>query len=174
MSLKKFAVSSKRSLLYLALIFILAVGALATGLGIVFQGFETDTSTWFNSGYVQEIVQQPSGYTDDGGYASGIASAAGNYHARMVVDPSQCANDGGAGAPANNDCQGAFTFWNAIYVVDGMATQGSNVITSATANFTAADVGLGVQALPQQPHLSLLTRHHDCQRDQPDDGCGKY
>jgi len=151
MSLKKSAVSFRKVVFSPVLILILAVGALASGIGIAFQGFETDTSTWFNSGNVQEIVQEPSGYTDNGGYASGIASAAGNHHARLVIDPSFCLDDGGPGAPAENDCQGAFTFWNAVYVVDGMATQGSNVITSATANFTAADVGLGVQLFPNSP-----------------------
>ena len=90
MSLRKFAVSSNRPVFCLALILILAVGALASGIGIVFQGFETDTSLWFNIGLRQEIVQEPSGYTDGGGYASGIASATGNYHARLVVDTTQC------------------------------------------------------------------------------------
>ncbi len=157
MSLTKSAVSF-RNCCFLPPYCLSCSGRLASGIGIVFQGYETDTNTWFNSGDVQEILREPSGYTDNGGYASGIASAAGNYHARMVVDPSQCFQDGGAGAPANNDCQGTFTFWNAIYVTDGFATQGSNVITSATANFTAADVGLGVQLVSAfSPGTTILS-----------------
>jgi len=146
MSLGKFAISSSRRMFSVALVLFLAVGALASGIGIVFQGFETDTSLWFNIGSAQEIYQEPSGYTDGGGYANGIASATGNYHARLVIDPTQCLDDGGAGAPPNNDCYGPYTNWNGIYVSDGMTTQGSKVITSATANFTAADVGLAIQA----------------------------
>jgi hypothetical protein len=61
MSLRKFAVSSRRPVFGLALILILAVGVLASGLGIVFQGFETDVSMWFNEGSVQQTVQEPSG-----------------------------------------------------------------------------------------------------------------
>ena len=74
MSLGKFALSSSRRAFFVAFILTLAVGALASGIGIVFQGFETDTSLWFNWNIVQEIYQEPSGYTN-GGYASGIASA---------------------------------------------------------------------------------------------------
>ncbi len=145
MSLQHFAVSSRRSLFCLALVLILAVGAVATGIGIVFQGFETDTSLWFNSGYAQEIFQEPSGYTDgSGGYASGVASATGNHHARLVVDPNACFDDGGSGAPVNNDCEGPFTNWDQVYVYDGVTTLNSNTITSNTANFTAAQVGLGI------------------------------
>ena len=92
---------------------------------------------------LQEIFQEPSGYTN-GGYASGIASATGNYHARLVVDTSQCLDDGGGSPPPNNDCDGPNTYWNEIRTSDAVTTGGSNIITSATANFTAADVGLGV------------------------------
>src|SRR5271157_2253365 len=132
MSLGKFALSSSRRAFFVAFILTLAVGALASGIGIVFQGFETDTSLWFNWNIVQEIYQEPSGYTN-GGYASGIASATGNYNARLVVDPtypSSCLDDGGPGAPPNNDCFGPYTFWNAIFVADGITIQGSNIITS--------------------------------------------
>ena len=145
MSLRRFATSSKRPVFCLALILILAVGVLASGIGIVFQGFETDVSMWFNEGVVQQTVQEPSGYTSSG-YASGIASATGNYHARLIVDPSQCLDDGSGSPPPNNDCAGPFTYWNEIRTSDGVTTSGSNIITSATANFTAADVGLGVYA----------------------------
>ncbi len=144
MSLGKFTVSSSRRMFSVALVLFLAVGALASGIGIVFQGFETDVSLWFNSGSAQEIFQEPSGYTDGGGYANGIASATGNYHARLVVDTTQC--NYGNGAPPYTDCYGPYTNWNGIYVADGMTTLGSNIITSATANFTAADVGLAIQA----------------------------
>jgi hypothetical protein len=147
MSLRKFAISSRASVFCFALVLILAVGALATGIGIYFQGFEIDTSGWFNAASAQEIFREPSYYSDDGGYASGIASATGNYHARLVVDPTQCLDDdNNPGAPPNNDCDGPATNWNGIYVNDGATTYQSNIVTSATANFTAADVGLGFVA----------------------------
>ena len=65
--------------------------------GPYFNGFETDTAGWFNlSGAT--ITGRPSGYsTGIGGYASGIASADGNAHARLGIDPSPgtCASGGG-------------------------------------------------------------------------------
>jgi hypothetical protein len=54
------------------------------------QGFETDTSGWCNDPLapcdgisIGTINRVPSGYTNGGGYADGIASAAGNWHARL-------------------------------------------------------------------------------------------
>lgn len=144
MSQRKFSVSCGRPVVFLALVLMMAAGALASGIGIVFQGFETDTSLWFNIGSAQQIFQEPSGYTNDGGYADGIASATGNYHARLRIDPTQCLDD--KPGPPNNDCYGPYTYWNAIDVADGVTTQASTIITSATANFAPADVGLAIQA----------------------------
>ncbi|HZL68004.1 MAG TPA: hypothetical protein VFC29_11825 [Candidatus Limnocylindrales bacterium] len=93
---------------------------------------------WFNEGSVQQTVQEPSGYTN-GGYASGIPSATGNFHARLVIDPGQCDP-----LHPNNDCAGPYTYWNEIRTSDGTTTGGSNIVTSATANFKAADVGRSV------------------------------
>jgi hypothetical protein len=65
--------------------------------GPYFNGFETNTAGWNNfSGAT--ITRQPSGYsTGPGGYASGVASATGSYHARLGIDPSPdtCASGGG-------------------------------------------------------------------------------
>jgi len=56
--------------------------------GPYFNGFEQNTAGWFNlSGAT--IQRQPSGYTNGGGYADGIPSAAGNYHARLGIDPNR-------------------------------------------------------------------------------------
>ena len=43
------------------------------------------------------ITRRPSGYTNGGGYADGIASADGSYHARLGMDPSPgtCVSGGG-------------------------------------------------------------------------------
>ena len=65
--------------------------------GPYFNGFEQNTAGWFNfnGGTIQ---RQPSGYmTGVGGYANGILSATGNYHARLGKDPSPdtCASGGG-------------------------------------------------------------------------------
>ena len=63
--------------------------------GSYFNGFEQNTAGWFNlSGAT--IQRQPSGYISSG-YASGIASADGSYHARLGIDPSPdtCASGGG-------------------------------------------------------------------------------
>ena len=65
--------------------------------GPYFNGFETDTAGWFNlSGAT--ITRRPSGYTTGvGGYASGISSADGSYHARLGKDtsPDSCTFGGG-------------------------------------------------------------------------------
>src|SRR5687767_2468935 len=64
--------------------------------GPYFNGFETNTAGWspLSGG---TISRQPSGYTNGGGYADGISSAAGGYHARLGLDPnpSLCASGGG-------------------------------------------------------------------------------
>jgi len=54
--------------------------------GPYFNGFEKNTNGWFNEGGA--ITREPSGYVSPSGYASGIASASGGYHARLEVDPS--------------------------------------------------------------------------------------
>jgi hypothetical protein len=71
--------------------------------GPFFQGFETSTSGWFDStnGGFGTITRRPSGYVN-GGYASGVSSAAGGFHAR-ASGSSPCA------PPA--PCFGPFTRW---------------------------------------------------------------
>lgn len=61
-------------------------------------GFETDTSGWFDLA-PGTIERQPSGYANQGGYAARIASATGNYHARL--DVTDCLTD----------CAGPYTEW---------------------------------------------------------------
>jgi hypothetical protein len=63
--------------------------------GPYFNGFETNTAGWFNSGG-GTISREPSGYVSSG-YASGIPSGTGDYHARLGLDPSPdtCASGGG-------------------------------------------------------------------------------
>lgn len=65
--------------------------------GPYFNGFETNTAGWFNNSGAT-ITRVPSGYmTGAGGYANGIPSASGNYHARLGIDPSpgECQSGGG-------------------------------------------------------------------------------
>src|SRR5437879_13585752 len=54
-----------------------------------FNGFEKNTNGWFDlsNGHFGHIMRQPSGYSNGGGYADGIASAAGKWHARLHGDP---------------------------------------------------------------------------------------
>ncbi len=71
------------------------------------QGFETDTSGWNNFG-PGTIHREASGYTNGGGYADGIASASGGFHARLRNSQS-----GGCAPPfsSSTTCQGPFTRW---------------------------------------------------------------
>jgi hypothetical protein len=76
--------------------------------GPYFNGFEQNTAGWFNfSGAT--INRQPSFYMNGGGYANGITSASGSYHARVGIDPSpdNCASGGGP-QPVN---YGPYTNW---------------------------------------------------------------
>lgn len=61
-----------------------------------FNGFEQNTAGWFNNGG-GTIRREPSGYSNGGGYADGIPSASGDYHARLRIDPSPrtCFSGGG-------------------------------------------------------------------------------
>src|SRR4029453_3404319 len=53
--------------------------------GPYFNGFETDTTGWFNfSGAT--ITRVPAGSPST--YANGVPAAAGNYYARLGIDPS--------------------------------------------------------------------------------------
>jgi len=54
-----------------------------------FNGFEKNTNGWFDStsGWFGTIMRRHSGYTNGGGYADGINSAAGNWHARLAGSP---------------------------------------------------------------------------------------
>jgi hypothetical protein len=99
----------------------LVAGSLALGLVVMgmqvasaanppssyFNGFETNTAGWFNfSGAT--ITRRPSGYLSSG-YASGISSASGNYHARLGKDPSpDSCTFGGGTAPIY---YGPYTNW---------------------------------------------------------------
>jgi hypothetical protein len=64
--------------------------------GPYFNGFETNTAGWSGvSG--STITRRPSFYSNGGGYADGIDSATGNYHARLGIDPSPGTCISGAG-----------------------------------------------------------------------------
>jgi hypothetical protein len=101
--------STKRSAaISVGIMLVLAVSA-AFAATLFFQGFETDTSGWFDDSNAPPdsglITREPSFYTNGGGYANGIPSAAGGFHAR--VSSSDCVNDFGPGT----DCYGPFTLW---------------------------------------------------------------
>jgi hypothetical protein len=99
----------------------MAVAAADAPPGPYFNGFETDTAGWFpQSGGT--IARQPSGYnTGPGGYASGIASADGDFHARLGLDPGP-----GTCAPGVPVFTGPFTNWggySSIFPTGGYATR---------------------------------------------------
>ena len=73
--------------------------------GPYFNGFEENTSGWFDlsNGHYGHIARQHSGYTNGGGYANGVNSAAGQWHARLHGDP--------CFTPPNQDCAGPNTNW---------------------------------------------------------------
>jgi hypothetical protein len=91
--------------------------------GPYFNGFEANTAGWFNfSGAT--ITRQPSGYTNTGGYADGIPSASGSYHARLGLDPNpdSCTFGGGV-APIY---YGPYTNWggySSIFPTGGYTTR---------------------------------------------------
>src|SRR5690349_11928011 len=73
--------------------------------GPYFNGFEKNLDGWFDlsSGHYGHIVREQSGYTNGGGDADGIASAAGHWHARLHGEP--CFTQ------PNQDCAGPNTNW---------------------------------------------------------------
>jgi hypothetical protein len=84
--------------------------------GPYFNGFENNTNGWFAP--PGTIMRRHSGYTNGGEYASGINSAAGNWHARLTGDP--CDH-----TPSTN-CTGPFTNWggySATFPPGGYLTQ---------------------------------------------------
>jgi len=115
--------STKKSAVILAGILFLAIGT-ALAATLFFQGFETDTSGWFDdsNGGLGSITREPSGYSNGGGYADGIASAAGSFHARL--SSADCEDDFGPGT----DCLGSFTYWGtngsgAVFPTGGYVTE---------------------------------------------------
>jgi hypothetical protein len=90
-------------------LFISQIGTVAranTPPGPYFNGFEKNTNGWFDSsnGGDGTITRRPSGYSNGGGYADGIASSAGNWHARLTGGPPCIQSQSGL-------CFGPFTNW---------------------------------------------------------------
>jgi hypothetical protein len=72
----------------LVLAFVPSLVEAAAPPGPFFQGFEKNTNGWIDSttpGFDGTITRVPSGYPDSG-YAVGVASAAGKFHARISGD----------------------------------------------------------------------------------------
>jgi hypothetical protein len=78
-----------------------------------FNGFETDTSGWFDDTNAPPdsglMTRQPSGYTNGGGYGDGVASAAGGFHARL--SSTDC-------HPSPGTCYGPYTDWGTGFSSD--------------------------------------------------------
>jgi hypothetical protein len=90
---------------------VLSVPALASAdapPGPYFNGFETNTAGWFNFSGAQ-VQREPSLYVSGNGYASGVPSQAGSWHARLRQDPSpDSCTFGGGTAPIY---YGPYTNW---------------------------------------------------------------
>jgi hypothetical protein len=84
-------------LLVAATVFLaLPLAASASGSGSYFNGFEQNTAGWHGlSG--STVKREPSFYLSDNGYATGVPSAAGDWHARLGIDPSPDTCASGAG-----------------------------------------------------------------------------
>jgi hypothetical protein len=115
---------AKLRTLLLAVVLLFALPALVASAdappGPYLNGFETNTSNWFDqsNGGFGSISRQSSGYTNSGGYADGINSASGTWHARLSA--SLCLT------PPSQDCVGPFTRWggyNQTFPVGGYRTQ---------------------------------------------------
>ncbi len=65
----------------IAVLVAVPTSAMAASPTPFFNGFETDTAGWNGA-----ITRQQSGYSNAGGYADGIVSASGGYHARLGTD----------------------------------------------------------------------------------------
>jgi len=102
----------------------MAVASADAPPGPYFNGFETNTAGWSpNSGGT--IARQPSGYnTGPGGYADGIASADGSFHARLGLDPNpHICMSGGGPRPVH---RGPLTNWggySSIFPLGGYTTR---------------------------------------------------
>jgi hypothetical protein len=91
--------------------------------GPYFNGFEVNTAGWFNySGAT--ITRQPSGYsTGIGGYANGVPSATGGWHARLGKDPSpDSCTFGGGTAPIFYGPYTNFGGYSSIFPTGGYET----------------------------------------------------
>lgn len=90
----------------------LAPASAAAAGPFFFQGFESNTSGWcddpsapcdgIGTGTINRV---PSGYTNGGGYADGVASATGGYHARLRTPSTPACTPGSAGS----QCNGAYS-----------------------------------------------------------------
>ena len=85
---------------------LLLVSPASAALPTYFNGFEVDTAGWFDNDGT--IARQPSAYVNPGGYASGIDSATGGFHA--TLDRGSCETQAGGGGPAVK-CSGPYTRW---------------------------------------------------------------
>src|SRR5438477_7401412 len=97
--------------------------------GTWFQGFEKNTNGWY-PGSDRNIVRVPSGYVSSTGYASGIPSAAGNYHARL--DMPGC----------TMDCDGSLTWaggYSSVFPPGAYPTQPHSYLEAASATTNTND-----------------------------------
>ena len=85
-----------------------------------FNGFEKKTAGWYAGGGYGTITRQPSGYSNGvGGYANGIASADGKWHARLTGGPPCVQTQSGT-------CYGPYTDWggySSTFPAGGYLTQ---------------------------------------------------
>jgi len=88
--------------------------------GPYFNGFETDTASWFNLSGAQ-ITRVPSGSSST--YANGVSAATGNYYARLSKDtsPDSCTFGGGT-APIYYGPYTRFGGYSSVFPLGGYST----------------------------------------------------
>ena len=137
--------------------------------GPYFNGFENNTSGWFDlsNGHYGHIARQPSGYANGGGYADRINSAAGHWHARLAGTPCfgspTCGPNTNWGGYSSTFPAGGYLTQVDIYLdVNWAASHNdyrfdwSSAINDNTGNFRRDFVfNVGTQLPMQQPHFII-------------------
>ena len=137
--------------------------------GPYFNGFENNTSGWFDlsNGHYGHIARQPSGYANGGGYADRINSAAGHWHARLAGTPCfgspTCGPNTNSGGYSTTSPAGGYLTQVDIYLAvnwaaghDDVRFDWSSAINNNDGTFRRDFVfNVGTQLPMQQPHFII-------------------
>jgi hypothetical protein len=119
-------------------------------------GFEVDTAGWFTA-FGGTITREASGFTNPGGYASAVPSAAGGFHARL--DRTECFEEAGGGGPTAH-CYGPLTRWggyNSTWPAGGYTTQLDIYLDAAYATANPDTYGGNMACLLPPANATVVT-----------------